>query len=86
MERVYSFVAQEIAAGRQAYVVYPIVEETETSADIKAAEKMFLHLSEKVFPRCARGLAAWPDEREHEGVHRCVNFKVGKLKSWWQRL
>ena len=56
VERVYSFVAQEIAAGRQAYVVYPIVEETETSADIKAAEKMFLHLSEKVFPRTRVGL------------------------------
>ncbi len=56
VERVYSFVAQEIAAGRQAYVVYPIVEETETSADIKAAEKMFLHLSEKVFPKIRVGL------------------------------
>jgi ATP-dependent DNA helicase RecG len=56
VERIYSFVAQEIAAGRQAYVVYPIVEETETSADIKAAEKMFLHLSEKVFPKVRVGL------------------------------
>ncbi len=56
VEGVYSFVGQEIAAGRQAYVVYPIVEETETSADIKAAEKMFLHLSEKVFPKVRVGL------------------------------
>jgi ATP-dependent DNA helicase RecG len=56
VEGVYSFVAQEIAVGRQAYVVYPIVEETETSADIKAAEKMFLHLSEKVFPKTRVGL------------------------------
>jgi ATP-dependent DNA helicase RecG len=56
VEKIYSFVAQEIAAGRQAYVVYPIVEETETSADIKAAEKMFLHLSEKVFPKIRVGL------------------------------
>jgi ATP-dependent DNA helicase RecG len=56
VEKVYSFVAGEISAGRQAYVVYPIVEETETSADIKAAEKMFLHLSEKVFPKVPIGL------------------------------
>jgi ATP-dependent DNA helicase RecG len=56
VEGVYSFVAQQIAAGRQAYVVYPIVEETETSADIKAAENMFLHLSEKVFPKLRVGL------------------------------
>jgi ATP-dependent DNA helicase RecG len=51
VEGVYSFVAREIAAGRQAYVVYPVVEESETTADIKAAEKMFVHLSEKVFPK-----------------------------------
>jgi len=56
IEGIYSFVAQEIAAGRQAYVVYPIVEESETTADIKAAEKMYLHLSEKVFPKVPVGL------------------------------
>ena len=56
VEGVYSFMAQEVNLGRQAYVVYPIVEETETSADIKAAEQMFQHLSEKVFPKLKVGL------------------------------
>ncbi len=56
VEGVYSFIAQEVRAGRQAYVVYPVVEETESSAEIKAAEKMFMHLSEKVFPGVAVGL------------------------------
>jgi ATP-dependent DNA helicase RecG len=56
VEGVYSFVARQIAAGRQAYVVYPLVEETETTADIKAAEKMYLHLAEKVFPKIKVGL------------------------------
>jgi len=56
VEGVYSFLAQEVNAGRQAYVVYPIVEETETSADIKAAEQMYLHLQEKVFPKFKVGL------------------------------
>ncbi len=56
VEAVYSFLAQQVEAGRQAYVVYPIVEETETSADIKAAEQMFQHLSEKVFPKLRVGL------------------------------
>ena len=49
VEQIYSFVGQQIAAGRQAYVVYPVVEETETTA-LKAAEKMHAHLSTKVFP------------------------------------
>jgi len=55
VERVYSFVAQEIKAGRQAYVVYPLVEESETTA-AKAAEKMYQHLSEEVFPDIPVGL------------------------------
>ena len=56
IEQVYSFLAQEVKSGRQAYIVYPIVEETETSADIKAAEKMHQHLSASVFPGLAVGL------------------------------
>ena len=55
VENIYSFIAQEIRAGRQAYVVYPVVEESETLA-VKAAEKMYQHLSKKVFPEIAVGL------------------------------
>ncbi len=55
VEGVYGFLAQEIKAGRQAYVVYPVVEETETAA-VKAAENMFEHLSQKVFPQIPVGL------------------------------
>ncbi len=56
VEGVYSFLAQQVKAGRQAYVVYPLVEETETTADAKAAEKMFVHLSQTVFPDLRVGL------------------------------
>jgi ATP-dependent DNA helicase RecG len=55
VENIYSFIGQEIRAGRQAYVVYPVVEEGETLA-LKAAEKMYQHLSTKVFPDVAVGL------------------------------
>jgi len=55
VEGVYSFLAQQIEAGRQAYVVYPVVEESETAA-MKAAEQMYLHLSQEVFPNIAVGL------------------------------
>jgi ATP-dependent DNA helicase RecG len=55
VEAVYQFLAQQIVAGRQAYVVYPMVEESETAA-MKAAEQMFLHLSQEVFPNIAVGL------------------------------
>jgi ATP-dependent DNA helicase RecG len=42
-------------AGRQAYVVYPVIEESETQA-MKAAAKMHEHLSQVVFPDLHVGL------------------------------
>ena len=55
IEQVYSFLQREIRAGRQAYVVYPVNEESETQA-MKAAQQMFRHLSETVFPDLRVGL------------------------------
>ncbi len=56
VEGIYSFLAQQVKAGRQAYVVYPIVEETETTAETKAAESMYAHLAQTVFPKLSVGL------------------------------
>jgi ATP-dependent DNA helicase RecG len=55
IEQVWSFVKREIEQGRQAYVVYPVIEESETNA-IKAAEKMYQHLAVEVFPQLRIGL------------------------------
>jgi len=43
-ERVLQFVARETAKGRQAYVVYPVIEESEKT-DLKAATTMYEQLS-----------------------------------------
>ncbi len=48
-ERVYSFIASEIRKGRQAYVVCPLVEESELKT-ARAATETFEHLSKRVFP------------------------------------
>ncbi|MGA2144551.1 MAG: ATP-dependent DNA helicase RecG [Bryobacteraceae bacterium] len=55
VEQVYSFLKRQVAEGRQAYVVYPVIEESETQA-MKAAEQMYEHLSRVVFPDLAIGL------------------------------
>ncbi|MDQ3698186.1 MAG: ATP-dependent DNA helicase RecG [Gemmatimonadota bacterium] len=65
-ERVLEFVDREIDAGRQAYVVYPVIEESEKS-DLKAATTMFETLSKGPFT--ARSVALLhgrvpPDERD----------------------
>src|SRR5579862_520696 len=53
IESVYSFLKQQVTAGRQAYVVYPVIEEAEA---MKAAQQMYQHLSQKVFPDIRVGL------------------------------
>ncbi len=66
IEQVWSFLKQQIDAGRQAYVVYPVIEESETQA-MKAAEQMFAHLSGEVFPQLRVGLMhgrLTPSEKE----------------------
>ena len=49
VEHVWASLKKQIQAGRQAYVVYPVIEESETQA-MKAAQKMYQHLSTAVFP------------------------------------
>jgi len=52
---IYAFLREQVAAGRQVYVVYPLVEESE-AVDLKAATDMARHLAEDVFPDRAVGL------------------------------
>ena len=46
---VWQFVRKQVAAGHQAYVVYPVIEENEET-ELKAAMKMYGELSKKIFP------------------------------------
>jgi ATP-dependent DNA helicase RecG len=53
--QAYALVAEQVAEGRQAYVVYPIVEESEKT-DLKAATQMADQLQREVFPSMTVGL------------------------------
>ena len=46
---VYAFVREQLEQGRQTYIIYPLVEESE-KIDLKAATEMADHLSQDVFP------------------------------------
>ncbi|MGI8556647.1 MAG: ATP-dependent DNA helicase RecG [Pyrinomonadaceae bacterium] len=52
---VYRGIEREIKLGRQIYIVYPLVEESE-KMDLKAATEMFEELRDKVFPNYKIGL------------------------------
>jgi ATP-dependent DNA helicase RecG len=63
---VYKGVEREVRAGRQVYVVYPLVEESE-KVDLKDATRMFEHLRDRVFPHFSIGLVHGkmkPSEKE----------------------
>jgi ATP-dependent DNA helicase RecG len=75
---VWDFVGKQIAAGHQAYVVYPVIEENE-ERELKAAQQMHRQLREKVFPKLQVGLLHGrldADEKEH--VMR--EFQQGKIE------
>lgn len=54
-EGVYKGIEREIKLGRQVYVVYPLVEESE-KIDLKAATKEYERLRDKIFPHRSIGL------------------------------
>ncbi|MBW3553482.1 MAG: ATP-dependent DNA helicase RecG [Gemmatimonadetes bacterium] len=53
--KVWDFVREQVAAGRQAYVVYPLIEESE-KVDLKSATAEHELLSSQVFPDLRVGL------------------------------
>ncbi len=79
---VWDFVRKQIAAGHQAYVVYPVIEENPAKTEereVKAAEQMHRQLREKIFPNLHVGLLHGrldADEKEH--VMR--EFQQGKIE------
>ncbi len=54
-QEVYAFVRTQIAKGRQAYFVYPLIEDSE-SLELKAATTFLRHLQHDVFPEFRLGL------------------------------
>jgi ATP-dependent DNA helicase RecG len=54
-EEIYDFIRRQLDEGRQAYVIYPLVEES-AKVDLKAATEMADHLAQDVFPAYRVGL------------------------------
>ena len=55
LEKIYSFMNDEVKSGRQCIIVYPLIEETEKS-DLAAAEEMYDKLKRNVFKEIKVGL------------------------------
>jgi ATP-dependent DNA helicase RecG len=75
--KVYSFINKQIQAGGQAYIVYPLVEESD-KLELKAAADMADHLQQHVFPHLKVGLIHGRlSSQEKEDIMR--DFKQHKL-------
>jgi ATP-dependent DNA helicase RecG len=80
--KVWEFVREEVAAGRQAYVVYPLIEESE-KIDLKAASAEYETLRTDVFPDLRVGLmhGQLPAERKDEVMQAFVTGEIDVLVS-----
>lgn len=77
LPRVWAFVRKEVRAGHQAYIVYPLIDESD-QLPLKPAAAMYEHLRTRVFPDLAVGLVHGrvPAE-ERDRIMR--EFKAGKI-------
>ncbi len=75
--RVYEIVRREVRKGRQAYIVYPLVEESE-KVDLNNATQMAVYLQDEVFPELNIGLLHGRMKGE-EKVRVMHDFKERKI-------
>jgi len=76
-DKAYDVIRKELAAGRQAYVVLPLVEESEKLTDLRAAVKERDRLAVEVFPDVPIGLVhgRQPPSERAEAMER---FRAGE--------
>jgi ATP-dependent DNA helicase RecG len=76
--RVYRIVEEEVRKGRQAFIVYPLVEESE-KLDLKDATRMAEHLQKDIFPEFRIGLLhGRMKSDEKEAI--MMEFKEGRIQ------
>ena len=81
-DEVWAFVRKQVAAGYQAYIVYPVIEENEDAEagkQLKAAMKMYDELRKKVFADLRVGLLhGRMDSDDKDAVMR--RFQAGEVQ------
>ncbi|CUS81771.1 ATP-dependent DNA helicase RecG [Candidatus Kryptonium thompsonii] len=77
-ERVYEFLRSKVREGHQAYIVYPLIEESE-KLDLESAIENYVRLKNEVFPEFNLGLVhgRMPGTERQEVM---LAFKEGKIQ------
>ncbi len=79
LPKVWEFIREKIAGGRQAYVVYPRVEEQDTANDIKAVTKEFENVRRSLAPYCVGLLHGRLKSAEKEGA--MAAFRANQIQA-----
>lgn len=75
---IYDFIKKEISNGRQAYIILPLVEESDALKNVKAAKEEYERLSKDVFTNESLGLMHGRlKSREKEKL--MTDFKKGRI-------
>jgi ATP-dependent DNA helicase RecG len=77
-KKVHEFVGRELAAGRQAYFVYPVIDSS-GKLDLRDAEGMWARLKDEVFPDYEIGLLH-SRVKEEEKKTTMDRFRAGELQ------
>ncbi|UCC84785.1 MAG: ATP-dependent DNA helicase RecG [Gemmatimonadota bacterium] len=80
--RVFEFVRTEVEAGRQVYVVYPVIEESE-ALDVRSATEAYEHLSNEVLSELSVALihGRMTGDEKDETMRRFVAGEINVLVS-----
>ena len=79
LPKVFAFIREKIAQGRQAYVVYPRVDVADTDKDIKAVTKEFDHVQRALSPYHAGLLHGRVKAADKERV--MADFRANKIQA-----
>ena len=81
-KEVKQLLTREVRAGRQVYVVYPLVEESE-KMDLRDATRRYEYLRDQVFPKFTVGLlhGRMKPEEKDEAMRRFVDGEIKILVS-----
>ena len=81
-KEVFDFIRDEVRRGHQAFIVYPLIEESDKLA-LKAATEMYDYLSKEIFPDLRVGLlhGRMPDSEKEEVMEKFADGEYDILVS-----
>jgi ATP-dependent DNA helicase RecG len=81
-DEIYQLIREQLDAGRQAYIIYPLIEESE-KIDLKSATEMADHLQAEIFPayRVALLHGRMKDDAKERVMHAFVKGQLHVLVS-----